>query len=105
MASQTFLIPFALTISTTAIATSQSTTSNVAKLRLLKRSKNSRYSSSRRCGLWVRSVSLPSTDQTLPVVQPYRFAPAGASVLKKVSPIEQVAGNAVPAFDGLVDVA
>jgi hypothetical protein len=47
----------------------------------------------------------PCTDQILVAVQPYRFAPAAASVLKKVSPIEQVAGNAVPAFDGLVDVA
>jgi len=38
-------------------------------------------------------------------VQPYKFWPAGAFVLKNASPTEQEAGIAVPALAGLVEMA
>jgi hypothetical protein len=33
------------------------------------------------------------------------LAPAGASVLKNISPVAQLAGNTAPVFTGLVEVA
>ena len=41
----------------------------------------------------------------LVAVQPYRFCPAGAAVLKNVAPTEQVDGGTVPVCDGLVELA
>jgi hypothetical protein len=38
-------------------------------------------------------------------VHAYRFAPAEAFVLKNISPVAQLAGIALPAFIGLVEVA
>src|SRR5579872_447992 len=49
------------------------------------------------CPLWA--------DQVLVSVQAYKFAPAGASVLKKSSPVAQAAGSDVPVLRGLVDKA
>jgi len=48
----------------------------------------------------------PCTVQVLGAeVQTYTLAPAGASVLRNISPIEQVAGSCVPALAGLVEAA
>jgi hypothetical protein len=43
--------------------------------------------------------------QLLSGLHKYRFSPSAASVLKKTSPVEHVAGTAVPAFIGLVESA
>src|ERR1700720_789358 len=43
-----------------------------------------------------------SNVQAFRAVQLYRFAPAEALVLKKASPIEQVAGSVVPDLNGFV---
>src|SRR5215831_8287485 len=43
--------------------------------------------------------------QTPVAVQAYRFCPGCASVLKNVSPTEHTDGNAVPAFNGFVELA
>jgi hypothetical protein len=47
-------------------------------------------------------TSTPCAVHTPVAVQTYTFFPAAASVFKNVSPIEQVAGNNVPVFDGRV---
>jgi hypothetical protein len=47
----------------------------------------------------------PRSDQALEEVQPKRFRPAAASVLKKVDPTGQVNGREVPVLDGLVKLA
>lgn len=48
---------------------------------------------------------LVSTLHTPWLVQPCRFAPTGASVLKYISPTAQFDGSAVPDFSGRVDAA
>jgi hypothetical protein len=47
----------------------------------------------------------PSRLHVLAAVQPYRFCPAGAAVLKNVAPTEHVVGSTVPVFEGLVETA
>jgi hypothetical protein len=47
----------------------------------------------------------PSKVHVLVAVQPYRFCPAGADMLKNVAPTEQDVGSTAPVCDGLVDVA
>ena len=47
----------------------------------------------------------PRSVHVLTDVQPYRLRPEGAPLLKKVAPTEQVAGNTVPVWNGLVDNA
>jgi hypothetical protein len=53
------------------------------------------------------AVSIPSPIriQVLGDVQPYRFWPGGALVLKNASPSVQESGTVVPAFAGLVNMA
>jgi hypothetical protein len=51
------------------------------------------------------SVPAESRLQEFVAVQPYRFEPAGALVLKNVSPTPQVAGSAVPDLKGFVVLA
>ena len=46
-----------------------------------------------------------STVQLFAAVQPYRFWPGAASLLKKLSPMAQVAGRIVPVLKGLVAAA
>jgi hypothetical protein len=47
----------------------------------------------------------PCADHVFAAVQAYRFAPAGAAVMKNISPTAQFAGSAVPALNGLVEFA
>jgi hypothetical protein len=44
------------------------------------------------------TVDPPCTTQVLSATQAYRFDPAVASVLKKISPAKHVAGSVVPNF-------
>jgi hypothetical protein len=50
-------------------------------------------------------VAPPITFHVFGDVQPYKFWPAGAFVLKNTSPTEQDDGIAVPALAGLVETA
>ena len=47
----------------------------------------------------------PCTDQVFVAVQAYRFAPAGASVLKNICPTVHADGNGVPVCSGFVELA
>src|SRR5208283_3829371 len=47
----------------------------------------------------------PCTDQVFVAVQAYRFAPAGASVLKNICPTEHTEGRGVPVWSGFVELA
>jgi hypothetical protein len=47
----------------------------------------------------------PSGVHVFALVHPYRFFPAGAAVSKYAAPTAQVAGNVVPVWKGLVELA
>src|SRR3954466_3965688 len=47
----------------------------------------------------------PCADHVFAAVHAYKFAPAGAEVLKKTSPVAHTAGNVVPVFRGFVEPA